>query len=108
MGPASNMDPHHVKVVSVDTILGAGNDYIVVRASNLFYATTPALIAATVKSGYVLENEGDLTAPTVRTEDRLDELAKLDPSVHILPDPTLGARARRLPRTKRHQFYGKI
>ena len=28
---------HGVPIISVDTILGAGKDYIVVRASNLFY-----------------------------------------------------------------------
>ena len=43
---------HHVKVVSVDTILGAGSDYIVVRASNLFYGYDAcAYIAATGEVG---------------------------------------------------------
>ena len=35
---------HHVTVVSVDTILGVGRDYIVVRASNLFYGYVGLLI----------------------------------------------------------------
>ena len=38
MGPGlQDAAAHQLKVVSVDTILGAGSDYIVVRASNLFY-----------------------------------------------------------------------
>ena len=83
---------HHVKVVSVDTILGAGSDYIVVRASNLFYGYDAcAYIAATVKSGYVLENEGDLTSSNGadRKTGFDDCMAKIDPNVHILHDPTL-------------------
>jgi ABC-type sugar transport system substrate-binding protein len=87
---------HHVKVVSVDTILGAGSDYIVVRASNLFYGYDAcAYIAAKVKSGYVLENEGDLTSSNGadRKTGFDDCMAKLDPSVHILHDPTLWSPA---------------
>jgi ABC-type sugar transport system substrate-binding protein len=83
---------HHVKVVSVDTILGAGSDYIVVRASNLFYGYDACVyIAARVKSGYVLENEGDLTSSNGadRKTGFDDCMAKIDPGVHILHDPTL-------------------
>jgi len=85
---------HHVPVVSVDTILGAGKDYIVVRASNLFYGYAAcAYVASKVKSGYVLENEGDLTSSN--GADRVtgfdDCMAKLDPTVKILKDATLWA-----------------
>ena len=83
---------HHVKVTSVDTILGAGSDYIVVRASNLFYGYDACVyIAARVKSGYVLENEGDLTSSNGadRKTGFDDCMAKIDPNVHILHDPTL-------------------
>jgi len=93
MGPGlAYAAAHHVKVVSVDTILGAGSDYIVVRASNLFYGYDAcAYIASKVKSGYVLENEGDLTSSNGadRKTGFDDCMAKLDPTVHILHDPTL-------------------
>jgi len=83
---------HGVKVVSVDTILAAGKDYVVVRASNLFYGYAAcAYIASKVKSGYVVENEGDLSSSN--GADRATGfdtcMAKIDPGVHILKDPTL-------------------
>jgi ABC-type sugar transport system substrate-binding protein len=85
---------HHVKVVSVDTILGAGKDYIVVRASNLFYGYAACVyIASKVKSGVVLENEGDLTSSNGadRKTGFDDCMAKMAPHVKILHDATLWA-----------------
>ncbi|MGH9104302.1 MAG: sugar ABC transporter substrate-binding protein [Acidimicrobiales bacterium] len=83
---------HGVKVVSVDTILAKGKDFIVVRASNLFYGYAACTyIASKVKSGYVVENEGDLTSSN--GADRATGfdtcMAKIDPGVHILKVPTL-------------------
>jgi ribose transport system substrate-binding protein len=83
---------HHVPVISVDTILGAGKDYIVVRASNLFYGYSAcAYIASQVKSGYVIDNEGQQVSSN--GHDRAvgfnDCMAKLDPNVHILSKDTL-------------------
>lgn len=93
MGPGLQYaSAHHVKIVSVDTILGAGSDYIVVRASNLFYGYDACVyIASKIKSGYVLENEGDLTSSNGadRKTGFDDCMAKIDPAVHILHDPTL-------------------
>jgi len=76
----------------VDTILGAGKDYIVVRASNLFYGYSAcAFIASKVKSGYVVDNEGQQVSSN--GHDRAlsfnDCMAKLDPAVHVLSKDTL-------------------
>jgi ribose transport system substrate-binding protein len=83
---------HHVPIISVDTILGAGRDYIVVRASNLFYSYSAcAYIASKVKSGYVVDNEGQQVSSN--GHDRAlafnDCMAKLDPKVHVLSKDTL-------------------
>ena len=83
---------HHVPIVSVDTILGAGKDYMVVRASNLFYGYSAcSYIASKVKSGYVVDNEGQQTSSN--GHDRAlafnDCMAKLDPKVHVLSKDTL-------------------
>ena len=74
---------HHVAIISVDTILGAGKDYVVVRASNLFYGYSAcSYIASKVKSGYVVDNEGQQVSSN--GHDRAvgfnDCMAKLDPS----------------------------
>ena len=63
LGPAiSYAAAHHVKLISVDTIVGVGKVYMVVRASNLLYGLDAcAYISSFAKSGYVLELEGDLT-----------------------------------------------
>jgi ribose transport system substrate-binding protein len=63
LGPAiSYATAHHVQLVSVDTIVGVGHVYMVVRASNTLYGQDAcAYIANNVKSGYVLDLEGDLT-----------------------------------------------
>ena len=83
---------HHVPIISVDTILGAGKDAIVVRASNLFYGYSAcAYIASKVKSGYVVDNEGQQVSSN--GHDRAlsfnDCMAKLDPKVHVLSKDTL-------------------
>jgi simple sugar transport system substrate-binding protein/ribose transport system substrate-binding protein len=82
----------HVPIISVDTILGAGKDAIVVRASNLFYGYSAcAYIASKVKSGYVVDNEGQQVSSN--GHDRAlsfnDCMAKLDPKVHVLSKDTL-------------------
>jgi ABC-type sugar transport system substrate-binding protein len=52
-----------VQLVSVDTIVGVGKVYMVVRASNTLYGLDAcAYISSKVKSGYVLDLEGDLTS----------------------------------------------
>ena len=83
---------HGVPIISTDTILGAGKDYIVVRASNLFYGYSAcAYIASKVKSGYVVDNEGQQVSSN--GHDRAlafnDCMAKLDPKVHVLSKDTL-------------------
>lgn len=83
---------HHVAIISVDTILGSGKDYVVVRASNLFYGYSAcSYIAAKVKSGYVVDNEGQQVSSN--GHDRAlafnDCMAKLDPKVHVLSKDTL-------------------
>jgi len=64
LGPAINYAAaHHVQLVSVDTIVGVGHVYMVVRASNTLYGQDAcAYISSKVKSGYVLDLEGDLTS----------------------------------------------
>ena len=64
LGPAiSYATAHHVQLVSVDTIVGVGKVYMVVRASNTLYGQDAcAYISSKVKSGDVLDLEGDLTS----------------------------------------------
>ncbi|HEY0937220.1 MAG TPA: substrate-binding domain-containing protein, partial [Trebonia sp.] len=64
LGPAiSYASAHHVQLISVDTIVGVGKVYMVVRASNTLYGQDAcAYISSRVKSGYVLDLEGDLTS----------------------------------------------
>jgi len=64
LGPAiSYAAAHNVQLVSVDTIVGVGHVYMVVRASNTLYGQDAcAYISSKVKSGYVLDLEGDLTS----------------------------------------------
>ena len=93
LGPAiSYAAAHHVKLVSVDTIVGVGHVYMVVRASNTLYGQDAcAYIASQVKSGYVLDLEGDLTSSN--GADRTDAfdscMASNDPGVKVLKDPTV-------------------
>jgi ribose transport system substrate-binding protein len=64
LGPAiSYAAKHGVKLISLDTIVGVGKVYMVVRASNLEYGEDACLyISHFVKSGYVVDIEGDLTS----------------------------------------------
>jgi ribose transport system substrate-binding protein len=92
LGPAiSYAAQHGVQLISVDTIVGVGHVYMVVRASNLEYGLDAcAVISSKVKSGYVLDLEGDLTSSNGadRTNAFNDCMAKNAPNVHVLKDPT--------------------
>ncbi|HEY3775845.1 MAG TPA: sugar ABC transporter substrate-binding protein [Solirubrobacteraceae bacterium] len=93
LGPAiSYAAAHHVQLVSVDTIVGSGHVYMVVRASNLLYGQDAcAEIASKVKSGYVLDLEGDLTSSNGadRTNAFNACMKANDPAVHVLSSPTV-------------------
>jgi ribose transport system substrate-binding protein len=93
LGPAiSYATAHHVQLVSVDTIVGVGKVYMVVRASNTLYGQDAcAYIASQVKSGYVLDLEGDLTSSNGadRTNAFNSCMAANDPGVKVLKDPTV-------------------
>jgi ABC-type sugar transport system substrate-binding protein len=93
LGPAiTYATQHHVQLVSVDTIVGVGHVYMVVRASNTLYGQDAcAYISSKVKSGYVLDLEGDLTSSN--GADRTDAfdscMTANDPGVKVLKDPTV-------------------
>jgi ABC-type sugar transport system substrate-binding protein len=93
LGPAiTYASAHHVQLVSVDTIVGVGKVYMVVRASNTLYGQDAcAYISSKVKSGYVLDLEGDLTSSNGadRTNAFNACMAANDPGVKILKDPTV-------------------
>jgi ABC-type sugar transport system substrate-binding protein len=93
LGPAiTYATAHHVQLVSVDTIVGVGHVYMVVRASNTLYGQDAcAYIANNVKSGYVLDLEGDLTSSNGadRTNAFDSCMATNDPGVKVLKDPTV-------------------
>jgi ribose transport system substrate-binding protein len=93
LGPAiSYATAHNVQLVSVDTIVGVGKVYMVVRASNTLYGQDAcAYISGKVKSGYVLDLEGDLTSSNGadRTNAFDSCMAQNDPTVKILKDPTV-------------------
>jgi simple sugar transport system substrate-binding protein/ribose transport system substrate-binding protein len=93
LGPAiSYASAHGVKLVSVDTIVGVGKVYMVVRASNVLYGQDAcAEISSKVKSGYVLDLEGDLTSSNGadRTNSFNDCMKANAPAVHILSSPTV-------------------
>jgi len=97
LGPAiSYAASKHVQLISVDTIVGVGKVYMVVRASNILYGLDAcAYISSKVKSGYVLDLEGDLTSSNGadRTNAFNSCMAANDPSVHILRDPTVWTEA---------------
>jgi ABC-type sugar transport system substrate-binding protein len=97
LGPAiSYAAAHHVQLISVDTIVGVGHVYMVVRASNILYGLDAcAFISSQVKSGYVLDLEGDLTSSNGadRTNAFNACMATNDPNVHILKDPTVWTEA---------------
>ena len=93
LGPAiSYANAHHVQLVSVDTIVGVGKVYRVVRASNTLYGQDAcAYISSQVKTGYVLDLEGDLTSSN--GADRTDAfdscMTSNDPGVKVLKEPTV-------------------
>jgi simple sugar transport system substrate-binding protein/ribose transport system substrate-binding protein len=93
LGPAiSYATAHHVQLISVDTIVGVGRVYMVVRASNTLYGQDAcAYISSTVKSGDVLDLEGDLTSSNGadRTNAFDSCMSANDPGVKILKDPTV-------------------
>jgi len=93
LGPAiTYAAKHNVKLISVDTIVGVGKVYMVVRASNLLYGLDAcAYISSRVKSGYVLDLEGDLTSSNGadRTNAFNACMAANDPGVKLLKDPTV-------------------
>jgi simple sugar transport system substrate-binding protein/ribose transport system substrate-binding protein len=93
LGPAiSYASAHHVQLVSVDTIVGVGKVYMVVRASNTLYGQDAcAYISSKVKSGDVLDLEGDLTSSNgaYRTNAFDSCMSANDPKVKILKDPTV-------------------
>ena len=93
LGPAiAYAAAHHVQLISVDTIVGVGKVYMVVRASNVLYGLDAcAYISSKVKSGYVLDLEGDLTSSNGadRTSTFDSCMTANDPSVHVLKDPTV-------------------
>jgi ABC-type sugar transport system substrate-binding protein len=93
LGPAiAYASAHHVQLVSVDTIVGVGKVYMVVRASNTLYGQDAcAYIAKQVKSGYVLDLEGDLTSSNGadRTNAFNSCMAANDPGVKVLKDATV-------------------
>jgi ABC-type sugar transport system substrate-binding protein len=92
LGPAiSYAAKHGVQLISVDTIVGVGHVYMVVRASNLEYGLDAcAAMSSKFRSGYVLDIEGDLTSSNGadRTNAFNQCMAANDPGVHILKDPT--------------------
>jgi ABC-type sugar transport system substrate-binding protein len=97
LGPAiSYAASHHVQLISVDTIVGVGKVYMVVRASNILYGLDAcAYISSQVKSGYVLDLEGDLTSSNGADRTNAFDacMAANDPSVHVLKDPTVWTEA---------------
>ena len=108
LGPAINYAAqHHVQLISVDTIVGVGKVYMVVRASNVLYGLDAcAYISSRVKSGYVVDLEGDLTSSNGadRTNAFNSCMAANDPGVKLLKEPTdLGRPHRGDRRAERHQ-----
>jgi simple sugar transport system substrate-binding protein/ribose transport system substrate-binding protein len=93
LGPAiSYATAHHVQLISVDTIVGVGKVYMVVRASNTLYGQDAcAEISSKVKTGYVLDLEGDLTSSNGadRTNAFNDCMKANDPGVTVLAKPTV-------------------
>ena len=92
LGPAiSYASAHHVQLVSVDTIVGVGQVYMVVRASNTLYGQDAcAYITSKVQSGYVLDLEGDLASSNGGDRSKAFEscVAKNAPNVKLLKSPT--------------------
>ncbi|MGH6656474.1 MAG: sugar ABC transporter substrate-binding protein [Actinocrinis sp.] len=92
LGPAIDYaNKHHVQLVSVDTIVGVGHVYMVVRASNTLYGQDAcAYITSKVQSGYVLDLEGDLASSNGGDRSTAFEhcVAQNAPGVKVLKEPT--------------------
>ncbi len=92
LGPAINYaNAHHVQLVSVDTIVGVGHVYMVVRASNTLYGQDAcAYITSKVSSGYVLDLEGDLASSNGGDRSTAFEscIAQNAPGIKLLKSPT--------------------
>lgn len=92
LGPAiSYANSHGVQLVSVDTIVGVGHVYMVVRASNTLYGQDAcAYISGKVNSGYVLDLEGDLASSNGADRSNAFEqcMAQNAPGVKVLKEPT--------------------
>ncbi len=87
---------HGVQLVSLDTIVGAGKVYIVDRASNLAYGEDACLyISHYVKSGYVVDIEGDLTSSNgADRTNAFNACMKANaPGVKVLAEPTVWVAA---------------
>jgi len=97
IGPAiTYATAHHVQLVSVDTIVGTGHVYMVVRASNTLYGQDAcAYISNQVKSGYVVDLEGDLSSSNGADRSNAFNqcMSKNDPGVKVLQDPTVWTEA---------------
>ena len=92
LGPAiSYAASKGVQLVSVDTIVGVGHVYMVVRASNTLYGQDAcAYISNKVTSGYVLDLEGDLASSNGADRSNAFEqcMQKNAPNVKVLKEPT--------------------
>ena len=93
LGPAiAYASAHHVQLVTVDTVVGVGHVYMVVRASNTTYGQDAcAYIGSKVKSGYVMDLEGDLTSSNGadRTNAFDSCMAANYPGIKVLKEPTV-------------------
>jgi simple sugar transport system substrate-binding protein/ribose transport system substrate-binding protein len=92
LGPAiSYAASKGVQLVSVDTIVGVGHVYMVVRASNTLYGQDAcAYISGKVTSGYVLDLEGDLASSNGADRSNAFEqcMQQNAPNVKVLKEPT--------------------
>jgi simple sugar transport system substrate-binding protein/ribose transport system substrate-binding protein len=99
MVPAINYAAkHHVQLISVDTIVGAGKVYMVVRASNLVYGEDACAYFASQNypaGSYVIDLEGDLTSSNGadRTNGFNQCMQENAPQVQVLADPTVWVAA---------------
>jgi len=99
MVPAINYAAkHHVQLISVDTIVGKGHVYMVVRASNLIYGEDACAYFTKQNypaGSYVVDLEGDLTSSNGadRTNGFNECMKENDPNVTVLADPTVWVAA---------------
>jgi ABC-type sugar transport system substrate-binding protein len=92
LGPAiAYATAHHVQLISVDTVVSSGHVYMTVRASNTLYGQDAcSFISSKVKSGYVMDLEGDLTSSNGADRSNAFDscMAANDPGVTLLKKPT--------------------